>query len=144
METLGASWVVFGALFCMLVFGMVLKSGLGGFWDGFWLDFGGVGRHFRKVLGGGWERFWRILGDSGLFWAILGYWGGLGQSWEDFGWCCLLVGLLLRAIACYCSLLVAWAGFSLLWLPVAGFCLLAVPFVSFKLRVKGKNFGKPG
>ena len=57
LETLGASWVVFGSLFFMLVFAMVFKSGLGGFWVGFWLDFKGVGKDFGKVWGGFWEGF---------------------------------------------------------------------------------------
>ena len=39
LEAFGASWVVFGGLFFMLVFAMVFKSGLGGFWVGFWLHF---------------------------------------------------------------------------------------------------------
>ena len=43
LEALGASWVVFLRCFFMLVFGMFLKSGLGGFWSRFWLDFGGFG-----------------------------------------------------------------------------------------------------
>ena len=57
LETLGASWVVFGALFFMLVFGMVFKSGLGGFWARFWPDFTGVGKDFGKVRGGFWAGF---------------------------------------------------------------------------------------
>ena len=70
LETLGASWVVFGTFFFMIVFGTVFKIGLGGFWTGFWLDFKGVGRDFGKVWEGFWKRFCRTLGDSGLFWAI--------------------------------------------------------------------------
>ena len=42
-EALGASWVDFGGLFFMLVFAVVFKSGLGGFWNRFWLDFGRFG-----------------------------------------------------------------------------------------------------
>ena len=45
----------------MLVFGMVFKSGLGGFWAGFWLYFRGVGMDLGRTLGGIWER---ILKDS--------------------------------------------------------------------------------
>ena len=109
-----------------LDFGSILEglgSILGGFWEGVGSDFGG---------------FWVILACSGLFRAILGYWGGLGQFWEDFGWCCLLVRLLLlaiacfclllRAIACYCALLVALAGFSLLFLAITCFLLAFVCF----------------
>ena len=44
LEPLGASWVVFGALFSMLVFGMVVKGAFGGYWARFWVDFGGLGR----------------------------------------------------------------------------------------------------
>ena len=57
LEALGVSWVVFGGLFFMLVFGMVFKSGLGGFWVGFWLDFKGVGKDFWGGWGGFWEGF---------------------------------------------------------------------------------------
>ena len=65
----------------MLVFGMVFKRALGGFWARFWLDFNGFGRDFGRVLGG-------IFEDSGRFCAILGY--SLGFS------------LLLLAIVCFC------------------------------------------
>ena len=75
LEPLGASWVVFGRFFFVLVFGMVFQSGLGGFGAGFWVDFGGVGEDLGRALGGVWEGFSRILGGSGLFWAILRYSG---------------------------------------------------------------------
>ncbi len=39
LEPLGASWVVFGALFSKLVFGMVVKGAFGGYWARFWVDF---------------------------------------------------------------------------------------------------------
>ena len=57
LEALGASWVVFAGLFFMLVFGMVFKSGLGGFWARFWLDFTEVGKDFGKVWAGFWAGF---------------------------------------------------------------------------------------
>ena len=58
LEPLGASWAVFGALFCMLVFGVVFKSALGGVWLGFCLDSNGFGEDFGWVL----EGFWECLG----------------------------------------------------------------------------------
>ena len=47
----GGLLVVLGALFFMLVFRMVFKSGLGGLWVAFWLDFRGVGKDFGRVWG---------------------------------------------------------------------------------------------
>ena len=52
---MAASRVVFWHHFFMLVFGMVLASGLGGFWIGFWLDFRVFGEDFGRVWGGFWE-----------------------------------------------------------------------------------------
>ena len=90
-------------------FGSILE-GLGGifgrFWEGVGSDFGG---------------FWVILACSGLFWGIGAVWDNLGRILA--GAACLLACfcLLLRAIA---SLLVAWAGFSLLFLALASHCWL--------------------
>ena len=81
------------ALFFMLVCGMVFKSALGAVWLGFWFDFNGFWEDFGKVLEGFgrvWEEFASILGDSGPLWTILGCWGVLGRSSQDFGWCSLL------------------------------------------------------
>ena len=58
LEALGASWVVLGPPFFVLVFGMVFKSALGGFWARFWVDFRGSGTNFGRV----WGRFWEGLG----------------------------------------------------------------------------------
>ena len=51
LDPLGASWVVFGGLVFMLVFGMVFKSALGSFWAGIGFDFRRVGRDFGRVEG---------------------------------------------------------------------------------------------
>ena len=75
LEALGASWVVFGALFLMLVLGVVFQHALGDILAGLWLDFNGLGKGFGRVLGGFWAEFPSILGDSGLLWFFLGYWG---------------------------------------------------------------------
>ena len=106
-----------------------LGGSFGGFWEGVGSDFGG---------------FWVILACSGLFWGIGAVWDNLGRILA--GAACLLACFCvpLLAIARYWLLGLAFPCFFLLWLPVAGFCLLAVPFVGFKLRVKGKNLGKPG
>ena len=61
-----------------LDFGSILMD-FGRIWAGFWKDFGKA-----------WEEFARILGDSGPLWTILGCWGVLGRSSQDFGWCSLL------------------------------------------------------
>ena len=50
-EPLGVSWAVLGLFFCMLVFGVVLKSALGGVWAGFWDDSEGFWEFFGYVLG---------------------------------------------------------------------------------------------
>ena len=74
LEPLGASWVVFGALFSMLVFGMVVKSALGGHWVGFWVDFGGSWAAFGRVGAGFGEGF-------GVSWGLLGrFWGSFFQA----------------------------------------------------------------
>ena len=52
LKPLGASWAVLGPLFCMLVFGMVFESALGGIWARFLRDFKGFGTDFGKVLEG--------------------------------------------------------------------------------------------
>jgi len=57
LEALGASWVVLEALIFMLVFGMVFKSALGGFWGASWFDFEGFAMDLGRVLGGVWEGF---------------------------------------------------------------------------------------
>ena len=57
LEALGASWVVLGSPFFKLVFGVVVKSALGGTSAGLWLDFQGFGEDFGRVLGG----VWRLL-----------------------------------------------------------------------------------
>ena len=61
------------------------------------LDFGSILMDFGRILGRFWEDFgkvWEefasILGDSGPLWTILGCWGVLGRSSQDFGWCSLL------------------------------------------------------
>ena len=51
-EALGASWAVFWAHFFMLVFGVFSTSAPGAFLAGSWIDFGRVGKDFRRVLGG--------------------------------------------------------------------------------------------
>ena len=61
LEALGASWVVFGGHFLMLVFGMVFKSALGGLWARFWIDVRGLGVDFGSIL------------------------RGLGEVWGEFG-----------------------------------------------------------
>ena len=71
LEALGVSWVVFGALFLMLVFGVVFKHALGGILAGLWLDLRGLGQGFGRVLGG-------IFKHSGGFWAIVAFSGLLG------------------------------------------------------------------
>ena len=51
-----ASWATFERHFLVLVFGMVFKSALGGFWARLWVDFngilGGFGRVLRRIWGG--------------------------------------------------------------------------------------------
>ena len=65
LEPLGVSWAVLGLFFCMLVFGVVFKSALGGIRAGFCFDFVGLG----WILGG----FWVVFGmDFRGFWVILG------------------------------------------------------------------------
>ena len=61
------------------------------------LDFGSILMDLGKILGRFWKDFgkvWEecasILGDSGPLWTILGCWGVLGRSSQDFGWCSLL------------------------------------------------------
>ena len=61
-----------------LDFGSILMD-LGRIVGRFWTDFGRV-----------WEECASILGDSGPLWTILGCWGVLGRSSQDFGWCSLL------------------------------------------------------
>ena len=93
LEALGAFWVVLEAPFSCLYlqwssemllepsgldFGSILMD-LGRILGGFWKDFGKV-----------WEECASILGDSGPLWTILGCWGVLGRSSQDFGWCSLL------------------------------------------------------
>ena len=56
---MAASRVVFWHRFFMLVFGMVLASGLGGFWIGFWLDF--------KVFWEDFGRVWRVFLEGNSF-----------------------------------------------------------------------------
>ena len=61
----GGVWEGFGAFgdllsrfltsFFMLVFGMVFKSRLGGFWIRFCLDFKGFAKDFGRVWRGFWE-----------------------------------------------------------------------------------------
>ena len=60
-EPLGVSWAVLGLFFCMLVFGVVFKSALGGIWGGSWLDFTGFGKDFGRVLEEIWEGFGSVL-----------------------------------------------------------------------------------
>ena len=72
LEALGASWVVFGALFLILVFGVVFKRALGGILAGLWLDFKGLGKGFGRFLKG-------IFKYSGGFWAIVVF-SGLNSS----------------------------------------------------------------
>ena len=72
LEALGSSWVVFGALFLMLVFGVVFKRALGGILAGLWLDFRELGKGFGRFLGG-------IFKHSGGFWAIVVF-SGLNSS----------------------------------------------------------------
>ena len=57
LEPAGAPWVVLRFLFFTLVFGVVVKSALGGTSAGLWLDFQGFGEDFGRVLGGFWEGF---------------------------------------------------------------------------------------
>ena len=57
LEPLGVSWAVLGLFFCMLVFGVVFKSALGGIWGGSWLDFTGFGKDLGRALGVVWEGF---------------------------------------------------------------------------------------
>ena len=71
LEALGASWVVFGALFLILVFGVVFKRALGGILAGLWLDFRGVGEGVWEVFGSNFQAFWGILGYCGFFWVKL-------------------------------------------------------------------------
>ena len=88
-----------------LHFGSILEGLgriLGGFWEGVASDFGG----FRL-----------ILAYSGVFWAILGDCSVFGQSWEDFGWCCLL--------ACLVGCLLAWL-------------LLAAAQLEFKFKISSR------
>ena len=65
LDLLSASWATFERHFLVLVFGMVFKSALGGFWARFWFDFRGFGMDLGRV----WEGLGRILGgilgDSG-------------------------------------------------------------------------------
>ena len=56
-----------------------------------WLDFGSILGGWGKVLGGFWEEFSSILGDSGLLWLFLGYWGVFNRFLYDFCWCSLLL-----------------------------------------------------
>ena len=119
----GVSWVVLGALFFMLVFRMVFKSGLGGLWVAFWFDFRGVGKDFGRVLGGGWERFWRIPSDFGLFWSILGYSGGLQRFWIILGGFWLVLPACL--LACLLGCLLAWL-------------LLAAAQLEFKFKISSR------
>ena len=116
LEALGASWVVLGSPFFTLVFGVVVKSALGGTSAGLWLDFQGFGEDFGRVWGG----FW---------WVLEGFLGG--------------VGMLLLAIACFCLLAAARCCLLLLsWSfsskSVLAFvcCLLGHAFVSWSLSSK--------
>ena len=58
-------------------------------WEASGLGFGsilnGVGTDLGRVLDEFWEEIWSIPGDSGLFWAILGYGDVLRRSWADSG-----------------------------------------------------------
>ena len=65
LEPLGASWVVLGSPFFTLVFGVVVKSALGGTSAGLWLDFQGFGEDFGRVWGGFWEGLGGIFEHSG-------------------------------------------------------------------------------
>ena len=71
----------------MLVFGMVLKRALGGFWARFWFDFRGFGRDFGR-FGEGFGRdfpgVWLILGYSGFFWILGTLMDDLGSISQDF------------------------------------------------------------
>ena len=155
LEPLGASWVVLGSPFFTLVFGVVVKSALGGTSAGLWLDFQGFGEDFGRVLGRlgrDFRAFWAILGYSGLFWAILGYWAVFGCSSQDFCRCCLLLAapqleFEFKISSCFCLLLFAWAcvcitkygtHFELklllaLLLAFAFFCLLWLALACFGL-----------
>ena len=91
LEALGVSWVVFGALFLMLVFGVVFKHALGGILAGLWLDLRGLGKGFGRNF----QAFWGILGYCGFFWVI-------GVFLIDF--CMIFAG------APYCLLLLSWSS----------------------------------
>ena len=67
----------------------------------------------------------RILKDSGLFWATLGYLGVfwvIGMFFDDLGR--LLLGAACL-FACFCMLLLAVACFCLLLVASAHYCLLS-------------------
>ena len=63
LEALGASWAICGPHFLVLVFGMLSKRALGGFWARFGLDFGG--------LGGVWGGFWDGFGGQNWYFVYL-------------------------------------------------------------------------
>ena len=125
LEPLGASWVVLGFPFFTLVFGVVVKSALGGTSAGLWLDFQGFGEDFGRVWGGFWEGLGGIFEHSGRFWAILGY---SGLFW--------VIGLFLAALrkifagAVCCLLLLSWSLSSKSVLAFACCCLPGHVFAS--------------
>ena len=61
LEPLGVSWAVFCTHFFMFVFGVVVKSALGGVWAGFWFDFKGFGKDLGRILEGFSEDFERTF-----------------------------------------------------------------------------------
>ena len=112
LEALGASWVVLGSPFFTLVFGVVVKSALGGTSAGLWLDFQGFGEDFGRVLGRlgrDFRAFWAILGYSGLFWVIGVFLADLRKIFAGAPCCLLLLSWSLSsksvfAFACCCLL----------------------------------------
>ena len=75
-EVFGRDWSLLGllGLFWGFIFScLYLEWSAKVLLEASWLDLGSIFRGLERIWGGFWESFGRILGDLGLFWAILAY-----------------------------------------------------------------------